>query len=108
MRQLEVYTNDTLAGILSERVPGKDYVFVYDASYLQNHRIPVSVTLPLRAEPYVSEKLFPFFTNMLPEGANRKMICRERRIDEEDYFSLLEAISNIDTIGAVNIRKSSQ
>ena len=31
---------------------------------------------------YEAESMFPFFTNLLPEGANRKVVCREKRIDE--------------------------
>jgi serine/threonine-protein kinase HipA len=41
---------------------------------------------------------------MLPEGGNRRMICRSLRIDETDLFRLLEAMANQDFIGAVNVR----
>ena len=33
MRKLDVYFNDNRAGILIERVPGRDYTFNYDNSY---------------------------------------------------------------------------
>ncbi len=36
-------------------------------------------------EAFESDRLFPFFTNMLPEGANRSVICRSLRIDENDF-----------------------
>jgi serine/threonine-protein kinase HipA len=42
---------------------------------------------------------------MLPEGGNRRIICRSLRIDETDYFGLLEAMADKDFIGAVNVRK---
>ena len=56
----------------------------------------------LTEEPY----LFPFFTNMLPEGANRRSICRSLRIDENDFFGLLIAMADKDFIGAVQVRKT--
>ncbi len=105
MRELSVYTNEIKAGVLSEAHPGYGYTFIYDADYLASDQPPVSVTLPKRKEAYQSEHLFPFFTNMLPEGANRKVICRTLKLDEEDYFGLLTAMANQDFIGAVQLKK---
>ena len=105
MRKLGVYNNDILAGVLSEQDPGRGYVFTYDPSYLAKGGTPVSVTLPLQSAPYKSEALFPFFLNLLPEGANRTVICRKYRIDEEDFFGLLTRMSGKDFIGAVNVRE---
>ena len=65
---------------------------------------PISVTLPKRVETYESEHLFPLFSNMLPEGANRKIICRSSRIDEKDFFGMLMAMADRDFIGAVNVK----
>lgn len=104
MRQLGVYNNDVLAGVLTEQSPGRGYVFAYDPAYQVSGAAPVSVTLPLQAAPYESEDLFPFFVNLLPEGANRTVICRKFRIDEEDLFGLLTVMSGRDFIGAVNVR----
>ena len=105
MRQLAVYFNDTKAGVLTERAPGGASTFQYSEDYLNSSLPPISVTLPKRNAAYNSEQLFPFFTNMLPEGANRRVICRSLRIDENDFFGLLEAMSGKDFIGAVNVRR---
>jgi serine/threonine-protein kinase HipA len=105
MKQLAVYLNDTKAGVLTEQHPGADYSFQYDKEYLASSMPPVSVTLPKQSEAYNSDYLFPFFTNMLPEGANRRVICRSLKIDEQDSFGLLEAMADKDFIGAVNIRR---
>ena len=105
MRSLAVYNNDVLAGILTEETPGRGYVFQYEDSYLASGGNPVSYTLPLQKEPYESENLFPFFSNMIPEGANRRMICRSNRIDEEDLFGVLTVMAGKDTIGSVNVRR---
>jgi len=104
MRQLYIYNNDVLAGVLTEQSPGKGYVFAYNPAYLASERNPVSVTLPLQSAPFESDSLFPYFVNLLPEGANRAMICRQNRIDETDLFGLLTAMSGKDFIGAVNVR----
>ncbi len=108
MRQLAVYQNNCLAGILTEKTPGRGYVFAYDKDFLSVGRNPISVTLPLRETPYESDALFPFFENMIPEGANRKMICRSGRIDESDYFGMLMALAGKDAIGSVNLRSIEQ
>ena len=47
----------------------------------------------------------PVFTNMLPEGANRKIVCRSWRLDEKDFFGLLLKIATYDTIGAITVKK---
>ena len=105
MRQLAVYVNDLRAGTLKERVAGKDYEFAYDKDYLLTSFPPISVTLPKRIESYESEHLFPFFSNLLPEGAIRKVVCREKRIDEQDFFGMLMATVGTDIIGSVNFKE---
>jgi serine/threonine-protein kinase HipA len=104
MRQLNVFMNDYKAGVLTEQHPGRGYTFGYDDAYLSLECPAISVTLPKRKEVYKSDALFPLFTNMLPEGANRKVICRSLRIDENDLFGLLTAMADKDFIGAVQIK----
>lgn len=105
MRQLAVYYNDTKAGILTEQYPGTGYTFQYTEDYFNSKMPSISATLPKEDIVYNSEFLFPFFSNMLPEGANRQVICRSLRIDENDFFGLLEAMADKDFIGAVNVRR---
>lgn len=64
----------------------------------------ISLTLPKSQKEYRSEFLFPFFFNMLSEGANRKLQCIQLRIDEEDHFGLLAATAQYDTIGAITVK----
>lgn len=106
MRQVYVYYNDTKAGVLTELNPGRGYTFKYSREYAQSDMPSISATLPKQEEAYESDSLFPFFSNMIPEGANRGVICRKLRIDEKDYFGILSAMANKDFIGAVNIRIS--
>ena len=105
MRQLAVYFNDVKAGILTEKHPGKDYSFQYLDEYVSSPLPPISVTIPKKQKVYVSEYLFPFFSNMLPEGSNRRVICSAQRIDEDDSFGLLTIMADKDFIGAINVRR---
>ncbi len=100
MRQGKVYVNGTEAGILQEDDSGQ-YTFSYDDDYKGR---PVCLTMPLRKEEYKSDYLFPFFFNMLSEGANRKLQSQLLHIDENDDFGILLATAQTDTIGAVTIK----
>lgn len=104
MRQLDVYMNDVKAGLLTERMLGREYLFTYDTEYLNGPFPGVSVNLPKRSEPYYSERLFAFFSNIVPEGSNRRLICRHNHLDEDDIFGLLCIMADKDFIGAVNVR----
>ena len=104
MRSLDIYCNSLLAGRLTEEIPGRAYSFEYNGQYLQRPEAePISATLPLSSSVYRSRTLFPFFSNMLPEGANRKIICREKKIDENDLFALLSSFSGEDMNTAIHI-----
>lgn len=64
--------------------------------------VPVSMTLPLRAEPYHSDGLHPFFENLLPEGWLLEVSSKRLKISRDDPFGLLLATCG-DCIGAVEI-----
>lgn len=108
MRQLAVYMNNRKAGVLTEQRSGEGYSFHYDEAYLASNNPSISVTLSKKQQSYESPTLFPFFMNMLPEGANRKVICRTFRIDESDFFGLLAAMAGKDFIGGVHIETVSK
>lgn len=60
MRQADIYRKGILAGVLTE--DGGEYRFYYDEAYLRREDAkPISLTLPLQAEVFVSPVLFPFF-----------------------------------------------
>ncbi len=104
MRTAEVYRNGELAGILTQG-SREHYIFRYDDTYYSNASLPpISLTLLKNQQEYEANHLFPFFFNMLSEGANRKLQCRQLKIDESDYFGLLLATANCDTIGAITIK----
>lgn len=101
-KTLLIYSDKTLAGKLIQHSP-HEYEFAYDAAYCDGEHIPISPTLPITTEVYRSEYLFPFFANLLPEGANKRTICRHLHIDEHDYFSLLASFAGKDFIGNISV-----
>ena len=103
MRKAAVYRNGELVGALIEE--NQEYIFRYDDAWFANDSKPaVSLTLPKNRQEFRSDFLFPFFYNMLSEGANKKLQNIQLRIDEEDSFGLLLATAQYDTIGAITIK----
>ena len=100
MRACKVYVHDTEAGILEE-TDNKEYVFTYHENYQGE---PVCLAMPVRQEPYHSDYLFPYFFNMLSEGANRQVQSTLLHIDEKDDFGIMLATAQYDTIGAVTVK----
>ena len=100
--RLNVFFRDHLVGRLwlDER---RRFVFEYDAGWLgQKGAIPLSLSLPLRKEPYIDDSARPFFANLLPESEIRKMIARQLRISEENDFAILREIGG-ECAGAVSV-----
>lgn len=103
MRKANIYCNGELAGTLIKHNP-KSYEFCYDDAWLVNDKMPsISLTLPKTKKSYRSDYLFPFFFNMISEGVNKQLQCRQFKIDENDYFELLLATASKDTIGAITV-----
>ena len=101
MRQAEVYYKHRLAGILTEGEDG--YEFQYLPSYLASSGAkPISLTLPLREKPFVSNVLFPFFDGLIPEGWLLDVALRNTDISILDRMSLLMLCCK-DCIGAVSV-----
>ena len=105
MRKAEVYRDGILAGTLSE-TEGGGYIFTYDSAYFNDNSKPgISLTIPKKQLTYNSEHLFPFFYNMLSEGTNRALQSKQLKIDEKDFFGLLLATAQYDTIGAITVKQ---
>ena len=98
-RKAKVNYNDQLAGYLWETEVG--FRFTYDKDYLQSGQ-PISVSLPLRKEPYESKELFSFFRGLLPEGWYLNIVSATAKIDANDAFGLILA-TTANTIGAVTV-----
>lgn len=97
----QVFYKEIFAGILLKTNDG--YLFTYNKDFLKN-KTPISMSLPLREEPYHSKDLFPFFKGLLPEGWYLDIVSMSQKVDTKDYFGILVSTSS-DTTGAVTIRR---
>ncbi len=108
MRKVNVYFGEVYAGQLVELARG-NYEFIYDDAFLSDKSTPpVSVNLPKSQKVYHADHIFPVFTNMLPEGANRRALCRIKKVDENDFFGMLEMICGMDTIGKFVLKRTEE
>jgi serine/threonine-protein kinase HipA len=101
MRRGVVRLDGRRVGTIEEN--GPETVFRYDTVWTAaNDAEPVSLTLPLRDEPYTSRGLHPFFENLLPEGWLLELSTAKLKISKDDAFGLLLAVC-ADCVGAVEI-----
>jgi serine/threonine-protein kinase HipA len=101
-RRAQVFYKDDFAGYIGETKKG--YIFEYSKEFLEKNT-PISISLPLRKEPYESVELFSFFRGLLPEGWYLDIVTATQKIDREDLFGLLLSTTSVDTIGAVTVRR---
>jgi len=102
MRKADVFMHDVHAGVLEEISPRTTFRFTYRSAY---DGPPVSLTAPVRPEPYTYETFPPFLEGLLPEGYNLEALLRVRKIDRQDFFSQLLAVGG-DMVGAVTVREA--
>ena len=101
MKQAEIYRKGLFAGILTE--DDGEYRFCYDEMYLvREDAQPISLTLPLQTEPFVSPVLFPFFDGLIPEGWLHDVALRNTDISVLDRMSLLLLCCK-ECIGSVSV-----
>ena len=100
-RSGKVFYKNELAGIVWQDDNG--YGFEYDKNYLEiKNASPVSLTLPLRKEPYLNKTMIPFFDGLIPEGWLLDIAIKNWKLDNRDRMGLL-LIACKDCIGAVSI-----
>ena len=92
MKQAVVYWKTFKAGILTE---SKDYLTMPEAQ-------SISLSMPLREEPFQSHTFLPFFDGLIPEGWLLDIAQKNWKIDVRDRMALLLACCR-DCIGAVSI-----
>lgn len=96
-KTLTVRLNKQFVGYLEQNKQGK-FVFTYDKEVKQ----PLSMSLPIKNEPYKDKDCRGFFEGLLPEGEQiRIFIGKKYGINPKNEFSLLKAIG-YDCAGAVS------
>lgn len=100
-RSLDVYLLQHLAGRLHQDDRGQIH-FQYAPDWIENKQaIPLSQSMPLRAEPYQHDECIAFFNGVLPEESQRISVARNLGISAENDFALLELIGG-ECAGAVS------
>ena len=101
MRKAEIKINDTVAGWLTQDENG--YNFIYDKKYLESENPdPISLTMPLQEDPFISKVLFPFFDGLIPEGWLLHIAEKNWKLNTRDRMGLLLVCCN-DCIGSVSV-----
>ena len=102
MRQAKIYYQELLAGILTETDDG-EYQFQYEIDYVDKYPDQfITFTMPVRKEPYVEKRLFPFFEGLIPEGWLLDIASKNWKINRNDRMGLLLACCK-NCIGAVSV-----
>lgn len=101
-RTLDVYLDRNIIGHLTQDEGGQ-MRFEYEESWLRNpEAIPLSQSLPLRADRFRQKECRGFFGGTLPESTNRKTIARILGISDKNDFAMLEQIGG-ECAGAVTL-----
>ncbi len=103
LRALDVYLATEYVGKLRQPGSGR-LTFAYDAALAAESlgELVLSASLPVQAERFQNNQTRPFFEGLLPEGAVREQIARERGISVQNAFGLLAEIG-AECAGAVVI-----
>lgn len=99
-RRAEVHQAGELAGYLTETGDGR-WSFAYVDGYAG---MPVSLTLPVRKEPYWFEAFPPVFEGLLPEGPQLEALLKKHKIDRHDAFTQLVTVGG-DLVGSLSVRR---
>jgi serine/threonine-protein kinase HipA len=95
---LHVFWDGAPVGVL-DRIDerSRDYTF----RYTRPSR-PVSLSLPIREEPFTPAESRPFFEALLPEGGVREQVAAQLKLAASDSYGLLAALG-ADCAGAIQI-----
>jgi serine/threonine-protein kinase HipA len=98
---LSVFLNSRLVGQLRRESSGA-ISFQYDGSWIEwPSAMPVSLSLPVREQPYSGAPVLAVFENLLPDNEGlRRQVAARARAEGTDAYSLLGAIGH-DCVGAL-------
>jgi serine/threonine-protein kinase HipA len=103
MRSAEIFCKDILAGVLTEDDHGQ-YTFQYNEDYILKYPDQfISFSFPVRKLPYVSNRLFPVFDGLIPEGWLLNIAVNTWKLSPNDRMGLLMACCR-DCVGALSVK----
>lgn len=100
-RTAKVFVNNVAAALLTETADGA-FVLQYLPNYIDTETLPISLTLPIRTEPYCADYLFPFLDGLIPEGWLLNIASENWKLDPNDRMGLLMTFCK-DCIGNVHV-----
>ncbi|WP_219952226.1 type II toxin-antitoxin system HipA family toxin [Dickeya zeae] len=103
MAALDVYMNGYRVGILTKTGSGAHH-FSYDVNWLGlSGSRPISLSMPLRHQPYQGDEVYNFFDNLLPDNPDiRRRIVARHHADSTQPFDLLAKVGR-DSVGALQL-----
>lgn len=85
-----------------------DAQFRYTAEYLRDpDATALSISLPLRDDPYSASQTASFFEGLLPEGFTRRSVAQWMHVDEGDYLSILHGLGR-ECLGAICVTEKDE
>ncbi len=106
-KTLDVYLHRDLVGHLKQDEQGL-MIFSYVESWLEKpSSMPLSHSLPLRAEPFEGKECKGFFGGILPEEEKRVLIAKNLGISARNDYAMLEQIGG-ECAGAVTFIPAGQ
>lgn len=85
-----------------EEIDRQHYRFTYVPGYVGE---PVSLTLPVRPEPFEFDRLPPAFAGLLPEGRQLDSLLRQHKVDLHDQYTQLLLVG-ADVVGSLTITET--
>jgi len=98
LQRAKVFQRDILAGRVAQ-LEGGQWSFAYESGYTGQ---PVSLSLPVRLEPYLFADFPPFLDGLLPEGAQLEALLKQLKIDRRDCYRQLIAVGQ-DVVGSLKV-----
>jgi serine/threonine-protein kinase HipA len=89
--KLRVFQDHVFVGELFTSAAGVG--FCYAASYCDGGNRPISLSLPLREEPFPEKVALPFFEGLLPEEEERRELSRILHVPAGSTMKLLNALA---------------
>ena len=105
-RTLDVYLNAILVGKLMQNDKGS-LSFTYTSAFLHQATTGISLSLPLKAEPFTGIEVKAFFSGLLPDEIAKQKIARYLGFSEKNAFALLQAIGG-ECAGALSLYPEEQ
>jgi serine/threonine-protein kinase HipA len=102
MRTLDIWWEERIVGQLTQNEHG-ELGFAYSPEWLEDvNALPLSASLPKRAEPFTRRECRPFFGGLLPEESQRDAAAQALGVSRANDFALLDRLGG-DVAGALQL-----